>query len=121
MVKVDRPRELNAAERTLLEFMLSRDFSGRDALREQAKLAKVEAECECGCGTVDFVVAANATKAIVNEPIPVEANRQAMDVLSFVRNGILSSLEIVDYLDQRPLSYPSPEGLELQIKSSTTE
>jgi len=36
-------------------------------------------------------------------------------VLLFVREGYLSSLEIVDYLDVRPLTFPSPKELKLWV------
>jgi hypothetical protein len=36
-------------------------------------------------------------------------------VLLFVRDGLLKSLEIVDFEDKRPLAYPTPSDLKLYV------
>jgi hypothetical protein len=113
MADLPTSRPLSERERELLDFMLTADFPGRDELRTQASRAEVCWECDCGCGTVNFELKEPCTRALAREPIPVEAYREFLDVLLFVRGGFLSSLEIVDYLDQRPVKYPSPKELKL--------
>ena len=108
-------RPLEADERKLLEFMLSVEFPGRDELLSQMDSLRVSRECECGCGTVNFVAIEPVTCAICREPIPVEARSAGVQVLLFVRKGMLSSLEIVYITDARPLPYPKPDDLNLWI------
>ena len=108
-----QPRRLASEERALLEFLLSAEFFGREELRAQLPRVEVTGTCECGCGTVDLTVKGQAARAICREPIPVEARGAGLDVLLFVRDGLLSSLEIVSYGDARPLPYPRPGDLSL--------
>ena len=115
MAKYTKPRELKSSERILLEFLLSVEFPGRDELREQMKRTEAVGECDCGCGTIDLEDKPPFLKAISSEPIPVEAHGIGIDVLLFVRNGTLCSLEIVDYEDNRPFPYPNPDALKLWI------
>ncbi|HXT85847.1 MAG TPA: hypothetical protein VN745_02375 [Verrucomicrobiae bacterium] len=111
-------RPLKADERKLLEFMLSAEFPGRDELLLQMDSLRVTRECECGCGTVNLEANASVARAICREPIPVEARGAGVDVLLFVRKGLLACLEIVDHGDARPLPYPKPEDLELWVPQS---
>jgi len=115
MAQPIEPRPLSANEHALAEFLLSGDFPGLDVLKQQLGSARVVATCECGCGTVDFALPADTTRAICREPIPVEAYGTGVEVLLFVRDGLLSSLEIVDYGNERPLSYPKPADLTLWV------
>jgi len=112
------PRPLSLDERALMDFLLSAEFPGRDELKSQLEVAQAVGICECGCGTVDFAVNDSVARAVCREPIPVEAYGPAIEVLLFVRDGILSSLEIVDYEDKRPLPYPQPTDLKLWARPS---
>jgi hypothetical protein len=116
MAQLSKSRPLNPKERELLEFILTADFPGRDELKIQTNCAEVCWECDCGCGTVNFELTEPCTRAAAREPIPVEAYRESLEVLLFVREGFLSSLEIVDYLDVRPVTYPSPKELKLGVR-----
>lgn len=115
MTKSIEPRPLSPDERALLEFLLSGEFPGREELKSQSKSAEVVGFCECGCGTVNLRVGGAAPQALCKEPIPVEARGNRVDVLLFVRKGLLSSLEIVDHCDTRPLPYPKPSDLSLWV------
>jgi hypothetical protein len=115
MAQLSKSRPFTEKERELLEFMLSVDFPGRDELKTQAGCAEVDWECDCGCGTFTVELKESCARAASYEPIPVEAYREGLDVLLFVREGYLSSLEIVDYLDVRPLTFPSPKELKLWV------
>jgi len=113
MTQPVNPRPLSAEEKALADFLLSAEFPGRDELRVQLDSVKVVGICECGCGTVELAVEGDVPRSVCREPIPIEAHDDALDVLLFVRDGVLSSLEIVDYKDRRPLPYPRPSDLEL--------
>jgi hypothetical protein len=113
MAHFSRPRELKPNERALLEFLLTADFPGRNELREQVGRVQVLWDCDCGCGTINLMVTNPVVRAVAREPIPIEARGANVDVLLFVRDGLLSSLEIVDHGDGRPLAFPSPSTLEL--------
>jgi hypothetical protein len=115
MAQLSQPRKLGPAERAVIEFLLAADFAGRNELKEQLESVEVVWECDCGCGTVNFQVTGSVGRALTKEPIPVEANGHGLDVLLFVRGGFLSSLEIVDHGDARPLPYPTVDSLRLWV------
>jgi hypothetical protein len=108
-------RELNANEKALIDFLLTADFPGRDELRDQLGQVQVLGDCDCGCGTVSLSVPGAAVRADAREPIPVEAYNEdgSLSVLLFVREGMLASLEIVDYVGGR--GYPTPAKLSLWV------
>jgi hypothetical protein len=71
--------------------------------------------CGCGCATIDLWV--DPTRAgpstVVRDAIPVEARSLRDDppyeLLLFVRDGYLESVEIVDYADEhRFREFPPP-------------
>jgi len=111
MTKRILPRALVPGERALLDFLLSSEFPGCEQLKAQIDNLQVTGVCECGCGTVNFSIKGQAARAVCREPIPVEAQGDGIDVLLFVRNGLLSSLEIVMYRNIRSLPYPQPSDL----------
>lgn len=113
MGDLSQPRQLTNEERSLLDFLLSANFPGKDALTEQAKQIEVSGECDCGCGTVDFRLAASAAKSNAREPIFVEAYGEGVDVLLLVRDGYLQSMEIVHHAGAAPGGFPQPEKLRL--------
>ena len=99
------PRVLRPDERALLDFMLSREFPGRDELRAQSKDVVVVGECECGCGTIDLRVPETSQPAKVLKRVPIQAANDECIVLVFVDNGMLSCLEIA-YVDEPSKSIP---------------
>ncbi len=111
MKRVSRP--LREDEKALLAFLLSADFPGCDVLRMQAESATVVGECECGCGTIGLEVGTGLPTAGLVKPHPLEAYGKMIDVLLFVRNGFLGSLEIVFYEDSAERPYPLPAQLQL--------
>ena len=113
------PRQLSPEELALAEFLLSVEFRGRDELRKQLNVAQVTGTCECGCGTILIRVNDAIEKAATTERVVIEAYGKGVDVLMFVRDGTLSSIEIVDHGDARPLRYPRPEELTLWVPPST--
>jgi hypothetical protein len=115
MAQLSKSRPLSKNERELLDFMFTADFLGRDELKAQASCVEVCWECDCGCGTVEFELKESRIRAAAHEPIPVEGYGKGVDVLLFVRQGLLSSLEIVTHGDARPLAYPTSEDLQLWV------
>jgi hypothetical protein len=95
------PRPLTGREAEILEFMLSAGFPGDEVLREQARHALVIEQCTCGCATVDFGLAADAPVAPEIQGAPLVQTRardmeeHPVSLMLFVREGRLSSLEIV--------------------------
>lgn len=116
MAQFSQPRDLKTHERALLEFLLTAGFPGRDELKDQMNRVKATGECDCGCGTIYFTVKEPSEQEGVRAHPCVEAHAEALDVILFVRGGLLSSLEIVDYLNRRPLTYPSPADLKLWVR-----
>jgi hypothetical protein len=110
------PRALTGREAETLEFMLSASIPGRDSLREQAAEARVVGQCSCGCATIDFGIPAESPAAAEGHAVPlVETRARDMDehpvqLLLFVRDGRLSSLEIVWYDEtQMTGEFPAPK------------
>jgi hypothetical protein len=109
-----------AREAEVLSFLLEPEFPGVEALRRQAETARVVRQCECGCATIDLATdpAAPAAEG-VREPNVVEARGRARDdgrpppeLILFVRDGRLSSVEIVSYDEPIFDVFPAPEEFE---------
>lgn len=98
---INPPRELTDQEKTLLGFLLSSPFPGRDELLKQAEVVKASGTCLCGCPTIDLKVdPRQAAPAVVRSRVPVEANGfdtrgDAVLVMLFVDKGYMSMLEVV--------------------------
>jgi len=116
MAKRSAARGLNKKERELLEFMLTAEFLESEELKAQISQVAVCGQCDCGCGSVDLQVKGQSGHSVDKERIAVEAYGKGVDVLRLVRDGLLSSLEIVDHGDARPLAYPTPAGLKLWVR-----
>jgi hypothetical protein len=104
----------------VLSFLLQPEFPGVEALRRQAATARVMRRCECGCATVELATDAGVPAAEgVGEPNAVEARGRARDdgrpppeLILFVRDGRLSSVEIVSYDEPVFDVFPAPEEFE---------
>ena len=105
-------RPINDFERALVSGILASSGDGFEALRAQLPMARVVSGCECGCGTIDFVYDDDAgdlprsTAASPVDPSPGVTNESG-DVIGslilFVKDGLLSSLEIASWSDPLPL------------------
>ena len=110
------PRPLTAREAETLKFMLSAAFPGNEVLREQASRALVVEHCTCGCATIDLGLQSDAPVAPEIQGAPlIQTRARDMDahpagLMLFVRDGRLSSLEIVWY-DESQITgeFPGPE------------
>lgn len=110
------PRPLSEREADTLAFMLSVDFEGGAALREQASRAVVAEQCTCGCATIDLAIPDDAPAAVGAPPVPMvqtharDMDAQPVGLFLFVRDGRLSSLEIVWYDEaQTTAEFPDRE------------
>jgi hypothetical protein len=110
-----QPRLLKPEERSLIGFLLSADFRGRDSIESQIDRVEVVGECDCGCGTIYLRVKEVGSSGVGSDQVVVEAYGKGVDVLLFARDELLSCLEIVDHGNSRPMSYPSPTDLKLWI------
>jgi hypothetical protein len=124
-VPPDPPRELHSEERaTLLALLNLADFAGRDALLEQASVARAVGYCPCGCATVGLEVDATAPSAGKSyRPIPNEAEVLDADgeivggIIVFATDGYLSGLEIFSYWPTEPLNpFPPLDRLKLSSR-----
>jgi hypothetical protein len=110
-------RPLRAQERMLLDRLLSHDFLGVEALRQQAVDVTAAPGCPCGCGTLDLRPGPGSPPSTAVSPVPVEGELFEDGVctgglLLFVEGGLLSSLEVYSHGDRPPLPLPSPERVQ---------
>jgi hypothetical protein len=93
------PRALLEEERSILDFLLSKEFAGRDELRQQLEHVLVTGpSCNCGCESVGLAVDRVVPPAPVVDQVPTEAfGRDAqgaeVGVLLFVVDGYMDDLE----------------------------
>jgi hypothetical protein len=111
------PRPLSARERSLLDFLLAEDFPGAEALRMQAQTVRVKGLWEGLPSVVLLEVAdGSAPRANVLHTVPVEAKVRDVDppqeLLLFVENGFLDSIELVDYSGSDEAELPLAAALE---------
>lgn len=97
-------------ETDLLTALLEHEFEGVAELRTQASNLVVSRGCSCGCGTVDLIPQGDSAPAAGSRsPVPCEGT--VLDdrgdaiggLLLFLREGLLSSLEIYSYDEPLPL------------------
>jgi hypothetical protein len=94
-----------------------------DALRAQAEGARVVRQCECGCAMIDLAVDPAAREAEgVGQSNAVEARgrgrtdgRPPPDLILFVDDGRLRSIEIVSYGEPVFETFPAPEEFDQPI------
>jgi hypothetical protein len=109
-------RRLSQVERALLDDLLAHDFAGVEPLREQARNVLASRGCECGCGTINLMPQdQDAPRSTSSSPTEVEGRVLGADgadtggLLLFLKDGLLSSLEVYSY--DEPLPLPEPRQL----------
>ena len=125
--KIEPARPLSDLERTTLAVLLAEPFPGSEALRHQAQLARVNAECTCGCGSIALIVDRDqAIHAEVSERIPVEGRSSgpadggtSVEVLLHVVDGFINELEVVPYTNS--VRFPDPLTLTVWRKGFQAE
>jgi len=112
------PRRLTDREAEVLSFLLTaEDLPDRDALRDQASVARVSGMCECGCASF-YLFIDGATAPQAHEELPrgalvstssrdefIEPERSIFVHLS-VRDGWLDAVEISCVGDVTPVEFP---------------
>lgn len=112
-------RPLSENERGVLGVLLSTEFPGVAALREQAAEAlATPGGCPCGCGTINLIPGQGAPRADGADPMPVGASftdpeGRSGGVLLFVTDGFLSVLEVYGYDDPPAAPMPAPEWVQV--------
>lgn len=124
-VRIDPPRPLNEDEERVLALLLHPSFSGVHELRDQARQAVVVGRCDCGCPTIELSVPSEMRAAVPapNRLAPVEGRitsdtgEPVGDILLFVDDGRISSLELVWYTDDPPRIWPPT----VRIRAESTD
>jgi len=113
-------RSLTDRERAVLELLLSRHVEGVTPLREQARDAVVTGRCNCGCPTIHLTPKQDAPLAQVGGRLwPVEGrvdpvgDEPGQEIILFVDNGKMSSLELVFYSKSVPIAWPDVSRIKL--------
>jgi hypothetical protein len=109
------PRPLSAREVETLRFMLSVADERLDPLREQIEAVAVAGKCSCGCATIYLAVdRARARQAPgLCSPVAdsrtrdVDARYGPFELILFLDDGWLESLEIAYYANQPPPEFPA--------------
>jgi hypothetical protein len=121
------PRALNADERSVLDFLLTREFPGRDELVVQARSVQTTGlSCTCGCPSFSLKPDLSLPPAPVTDPRPTDAHGidpagTEIGVLLFVDDGYLSDVEIYNFDDRGFAGLPDPAALKLSEWSERDE
>jgi hypothetical protein len=113
-------------ERRLLDFLLERDFSGRDALLRQAvTVLTAGSSCDCGCPSFSLVPdrslpPANDVATPASEAHGRDPGGNLVGVLLFVRDGYLDDLEVFGYEGSEFGGLPDPEAMRHASGASRT-
>lgn len=110
------PRALSAAEEALLQALLSYDFPGAAELRSQLPSVRVRGLSLDDPHVPLFEVAdPKAPRAQVSDIVPIQARVRDADppieILLFVKDGLLDSLEVVDYGSKTRRPLPGPDEI----------
>lgn len=110
------PRPLSDRESAVLDLLLSQDFAGVAALRTQRESVRAMGLWQDLGGIVVLEVCdEDAPKAAVVHTVPVETRVLGADppleVLLFVKHGLLESIELVSFGGSEPVELPAIETL----------
>jgi hypothetical protein len=101
-------------EQEIVELLLSVELPGIEALRAQLAYARV-ARWDCGCASFDVIVDRERAprSSVTTSPAVEAASRErddpanAFDLLLWVEDGWLASVELVDYVDNHGAESPA--------------
>ena len=119
------PRSLNADERDVLDFLLTREFPGRNELLVQAQSVQTTGlSCTCGCPSFTLQADRSLPPAPVTKRMPTDAHgtdpaRNRVGVLLFVDDGYLSEVEVYSLGDDGFAGLPDTATLKLSEWSET--
>ena len=119
------PRPLNDRESALLDLLLSEDFQGVEALRVQRETVRVKGFWrDLGGIVVLEVVDVDAPRADVVDAVPIETRVRGADppreVLLFVKQGLLDSIELVDHSGSDPEELPDIQAVDTPDRNTGT-
>jgi len=119
-------RPLTQQERALLDFLLTRDFPGREALLRQAETVRTAGR-SCGCGCPSFSLKPDLALPAPDVPdrMPTDAHGSdpggnAVGVLLFVNDGYLSDVEVYSF-EGSFAGLPDTDALQLSEWSAPDE
>jgi hypothetical protein len=121
-VRLSRPRRVSANERSILDTLLAPEFPGVQALRDQLDGVTVVGLCDCGCPTIDFNVprvSSDESLRATGTPTPYQGIASSLDgepvgdIILFVDDGHLASLEYVAHAGPPPDAWPPIELVSL--------
>jgi len=115
----DEPaRPLTPDEQRVLDLLLGNEYPGVEQLRLQAAGATVVGRCDCGCPTIYLAVPEEAARApLTGRLAPVEGRVAPQDgepqgdIILFLDDGRLTSMEYVFYTDAPPVGWPPNDRL----------
>ena len=113
-------------EREILDLLLSVEGAGVAELRAQAETAEVVGQRPCGCATIDLAVdRARAPRSPPRSRVPIDAttpfvddesaHRSPLDLLLFLDDGWLHSVEVVYYGEVPPAEFPAPSAFDKPV------
>lgn len=115
----DLPRPPTARERAVLDFLLTADVPGVEALRIQAQTVSVTSYCGCGCPSIALEVdRESAPQSALGDCLAVETHSDPEDpedmlwLFLWTKDGWLSYLEISWISKVPPRLLPTPESLQ---------
>lgn len=100
-------RALTERERAVLDWLLSAEFEGADAIREEAKSARVIGTCGCGCPSIDFARDESGMNAVVN----AEVLGTNDSLFLYLLRGHLGGIEYCRIDEEMPSELPEPDRL----------
>jgi hypothetical protein len=112
-------RELTEAERTLLDFLLTKQFPGHEALALQAETVRTGgSSCECGCPSFSLVPnrslpAAELPERMASEAHGFDPGGNNVGVLLFTDEGYLDDVEVFGYEGSEFAGLPDPSVLKI--------
>lgn len=124
MEETELGRPLSEVERATLETLLSVDFEGAAALRDQIPLARVVGSHDAGAPPgFDIAVPGNARRSTHLEKMaPVSGHvydssqEYTGEFILWLANGYLSGLEYAWITDGKPDELPDPGSIQVSVK-----
>jgi hypothetical protein len=113
----DPPRALTSRERATLEFLLTADLPGIEALRMQAQTARANGYCGCGCPSIGLEVdRASAPQSRFGTRMALEAHprdpKGTFWLALWTDDGWLSSLDLDWVSLEPPCVFPPRKSLQ---------
>lgn len=110
-------RELTVAERSLLDFLLTKPSAGQEALMRQAETVRTGgSSCACGCPSFSLLAdrslpAADVPQRVASQAHGLDPGGNRVGVLLFADDGYLREVEIFGYTGSTFVGLPDPSDL----------